>query len=137
MKPVFRPGPNMAVKVPPHEYGATLSFYRDTLGLTEVSGDTESTTETARFRFGDKTLWIDRVERISQAEIWLEIVTDDLEAAADHLARHGVARRDGIEPLPDAVHGFWISSPSNIIHLVQALPSTGGDEVTSAYECTD
>lgn len=119
MKPIFRPGANIAVKVPPHEYDSTISFYRDTLGLAQVSGEAESTTETVRFRFGDKTLWIDRVDGISQAEIWLEVVTDDLEAAADHLARHGVTRRVEIEPLPDAVRGFWISSPSNIIHLIQ------------------
>lgn len=119
MEPDFRAGLNMAIKVPPHEYDATLSFYRDTLSLPEIRGEEENPTNTARFRFGDKTLWIDRVDGISQAEIWLEIVTDDLQAAAEHFARHEVARRDEIEPLPETVRGFWISSPANIIHLVQ------------------
>lgn len=118
MMPVSRAGLNRAIKVPPHEYDATLSFHRDTLGLTEVSGEADST-RTVRFRFGDKTLRIDRVDTISQAEIWLEVVNDDLQAAADHFARHEVFRRDEIEPLPDTIRGFWISSPANIIHLVQ------------------
>ncbi len=30
------------------------------------------------FEFGSKQLWIDKVARLSQAEIWLEIVTDDV-----------------------------------------------------------
>jgi hypothetical protein len=30
----------------------------------------------------------------------------------------GISKRDEIEPLPPGVKGFWISSPSNIIHLI-------------------
>ena len=28
-KPLFRPGRNTAVKVPPHQFDATAAFYRD------------------------------------------------------------------------------------------------------------
>jgi len=56
--------------------------------------------------------------RISQAEIWLEVVTDDLEGAAAHFEEHACTRRDEIEPLPEGFRAFWISSPANIIHLV-------------------
>lgn len=74
--------------------------------------------DTIRFKFGDKVLWVDRVETISQAEIWLEIVTDDLDAAAEYFQQRDVVRCDEIEPLPEGFKGVWISSPSNIIHLV-------------------
>jgi hypothetical protein len=116
--PKFAAGRNIAMKVPPHEFEQTVAFYRDVVGLPEVTSTAWSSTETARFRFGDKILWIDRVDGVSQAEIWLEVVTDDLEAAAEHFARHGCVRRDGIEALPDGFPGFWLASPANIIHLV-------------------
>jgi hypothetical protein len=63
-------------------------------------------------------LWIDRVEGISQAEVWLQVTTEDTQAAAKHLAAEKIVRRDEIEPLPEGFDGFWISSPASIIHLV-------------------
>jgi catechol 2,3-dioxygenase-like lactoylglutathione lyase family enzyme len=121
MTPHYAPGRNIAMKVPSHEYERTVAFYRDVLGLEELKGAPQSATDTVRFAFGDKVLWIDRMAGMSQAEIWLEIVTHDVEGAAAHLEAHGCARRDEVEPLPPGFEGFWISSPSNIIHLV-----TGG-----------
>jgi catechol 2,3-dioxygenase-like lactoylglutathione lyase family enzyme len=118
MKPRFRPGRNIAMKVPAHEYERTVAFYRDVLGFRQLGGGAPGSTESARFEFGDKTLWIDRVAGMSQAEIWLEILTDDPEQAARHLAQHGCARRDEIEPLPADFRGYWIAGPGNIIHLV-------------------
>ncbi|MDQ2068782.1 hypothetical protein [Natronospira bacteriovora] len=115
----FCPGRNMAMKVPAHEYEATLRFYRDVLRFELLPG------ETPRFRFGDKVLWIDRVETLSQAEIWLEVLTDDIEAAADYLKAEGITRRDDIEPLPEGLHAFWLSSPSNIIHLLASDAGEG------------
>jgi hypothetical protein len=70
------------------------------------------------FEFGGKRLWVDRVPALSQAEIWLELSATDTAAAAKHLARHGVVRRDEIEPLPAELNAFWIKSPSGIIHLI-------------------
>ena len=55
---------------------------------------------------------------MSQAELWLEVVTDDSEAAAEHLNNAGIVRCDDIEPLPEGFAGFWISSPASVIHLV-------------------
>ena len=112
--PSFRPGRNIAMKVPTHEYDATVAFYRDTLGLTPVEGSDSSVV----FDFGGKNLWIDNVAALSQAEIWLEITTRDIEGASEVLSGAGVDRRDEIEPLPKSVDAFWISSPSSIIHLV-------------------
>lgn len=114
----FEPGSNIAMKVPSHEYEATVAFYRDVLGLRLIEDAAQSSTESVRFDFGGKVLWIDRVESLSQAEIWLEVCTDDVEAASRHLAEHGCVRRDEIEALPAGFNGFWVSSPANIIHLV-------------------
>lgn len=118
MKPDFKPGRNMAMKVPAHEYDKTVAFYRDVLGFELIPLDNDEEINTIRFKFGDKVLWIDRVETVSQAEIWLEVVTDNLDAAAEYFQESDVVRCDEIEPLPEGFQGFWISSPSNIIHLV-------------------
>ncbi len=115
-KPTFKPGRNMAMKVPSHEYQETVAFYRDILGLEQL-GPAASATESVRFAFGDKVLWIDNVPTMTQAELWLELVTDNLELTAEYLRDKGIDRRDEVEPLPEEL-GFWISSPANIIHLV-------------------
>jgi hypothetical protein len=117
-KPVtFEGGRNIAMKVPPHQHEATVRFYRDVLRLEPVSGPQGNA---IGFKFGANNLWIDNVPGMSQAELWLEIVTNDTGAAAEILARSGVARCDEIEPLGDQFDGYWISSPSAIIHLVDA-----------------
>lgn len=120
MKPRFEAGRNIAMKVPEHEYDATVAFYRDVLSLPVINEPASSSSASVRFEFGGKVLWVDRVATLSQAEVWLEICTDDVAAAAVHLARHGCVRRDGIEPLPDGFNGFWISAPPNVIHLIAA-----------------
>lgn len=118
MKPNFEAGKNIAMKVPVHEYEDAVAFYRDVLRLPPVSDDVPSSTESVRFSFGDKVLWIDKVPSLSQAEIWLEVLTDDVDGASQYLEEQGCARRDEIEALPGGFNGFWISSPANIIHLV-------------------
>lgn len=112
------------MKIPSHEYEATVSFYRNIIGLAERSASSSDPSDNIVFQFGDKILWIDRVPGLSQAEIWLELVADDMEAAAKHLEAHGIVRRDEIEPLPDGFKGFWVCSPSNIIHLVTSAAET-------------
>ncbi|CAB1080359.1 hypothetical protein D1AOALGA4SA_8042 [Olavius algarvensis Delta 1 endosymbiont] len=118
MKPIFKPGKNIAIKVPPHEYEQTVAFYKDVLGLVLKEASSPDNFESITFEFGDKNLWIDKISGISQAEIWLEIETDNINEAEAYLEAMGCARRDEIEPLPSDFKGFWISSPSNIIHLV-------------------
>ena len=126
MRPGFAAGTNMAMKVPPHEYERTISFYRDVLGFEEIDPGTPSATESTSFRFGSMTLWIDKVAGLSQSEIWLEVTTTDIEAAAAYFREQDCERRDEIEPLPDVIDGFWIASPTNVIHLVHAVePGTG------------
>jgi catechol 2,3-dioxygenase-like lactoylglutathione lyase family enzyme len=113
-KPKFAAGRNIAMKVPPHLYEATIQFYRDVLGLKEITKHAPS----VGFEFGSSNLWIDRVPGISQAETWLEVVTSDLTAASEHLKSAGVVRCDEIEPLPQGFKAFWITSPASIIHLI-------------------
>lgn len=112
--PAFRGGVNIAMKIPPHLYAETEHFYVDTLALPVVSR-TDSSVE---LEFGPNRLWLDRVPTMSQAEIWLEVVADDLSSAAEHFHRRGVARCDEIEPLPEGSGAFWITSPAQIVHLV-------------------
>lgn len=122
MEPEFQPGRNIAMKIPAHEYQNTVRFYREVLRLKEIP--TESPDATPSFEFGDKVLWLDRMPGLSQAEIWLEIVASDIGQASDYLKDQGCFRRDEIEPLPEGFKAFWISSPSNIIHLVSSSSAT-------------
>lgn len=114
----FSAGKNIALKVPEHEYTKTVDFYKKILNLTEVKLDNSLKYNSAKFEFGDKFLWIDKVNSISQAEIWLEINTNDIKGAEKYLAEHNCIRCDEIEKLPDDFKGFWVSSPANIIHLI-------------------
>ena len=110
----FRGGRNIAMKVPPHRWEATVAFYERTLGLAVRRREQAS----VAFEFGPGVLWIDRVDHLSHAEVWLEIVADDVPAAASHLASSGTVRCDGVEALPRDLEGFWIVNPADVVHLV-------------------
>lgn len=110
----FTAGRNIAMKVPPHLFDATVQFYRDVLGFKTI----EKHPPSVGFEFGGNNLWIDRVPSISQAEIWLEVVTDDISTASIHLESAGIVRCDEIEPLPEGFQAFWVSNPAAIVHLV-------------------
>lgn len=112
--PSFAGGRNIAMKVPSHQWEATVAFYRDVLGLKQL----ENHLPNVGFEFGSNQLWIDRVEGMSQAELWLELAARDIPDAAKHLSKAGVVRCDEIEPLPEGYEGFWIASPASIIHMV-------------------
>ena len=108
-------GVNIAMKVPPHQYEATIAFYRDVVGLKPFTTKAPA----IGFELGPNRLWIDEAPMLSQAEIWLELFTDDFPVAADHFAKAGVVRCDAIEPLGEGFRGFWIANPASIIHLVR------------------
>ena len=118
MKPKFTPGKNIAMKVPAHEFDGTVAFYRDILCFEEVTLSSSDDIESATFMFGDKNLWIDKVTGISQAEVWFEVVTEDIKVAAEYFEKNNCTRRDEIEPLPKGFKGFWLANPANIIHLI-------------------
>jgi len=54
----------------------------------------------------------------AKPDIWLELETNDTEAAASFLKVHGLARRDEVEQLREDFNGFFISAPNGVIHLV-------------------
>lgn len=108
-------GINIAMKVPPHQFEATVSFYRDVIGLKPIPDKAPA----IGFELGPNRLWIDETPRSSHAEVWLELFCDDFPGAAAHLARNGVIRCDPIEPLPDGFRGGWITNPANVIHMVR------------------
>ena len=114
----FSGGRNIAMKVPPHLWDATVQFYRDVVGM-KVIEHAPTTPPSVCFEFGANQLWVDRVDGLSQAEVWLEMSTSDVRAAADHLESAGIVRRDEIEPLPEDFAGFWIQNPASIIHIVK------------------
>jgi len=108
-------GINIAMKVPSHQYEATLAFYRDVVGLEPFDDKAPA----RGFLLGPNRLWIDEAPGYSQAEVWLELFTDDFPAVAKHFETSGVTRCDAIEPLPDGFKGGWISNPANIVHMVR------------------
>jgi hypothetical protein len=110
----FSGGRNIAMKVPPHQYDAVVFFYREVLGFRTI----EKHSPAVVFEFGANQLWIDRVPGLSQAEVWLEVITNDIAAASEHLNTNNVVRRDEIEPLDEGFQAFWISNPASIIHLI-------------------
>lgn len=106
-KPTFKPGKNIAMKVPAHLYEGTVRFYRDVLELKPLTEHLPNVC----FEFGGKNLWIDNIPQLSRSEIWLEIEADDLEEAAQYFEKIGVVRCDAIEKLPPGHKGFWIMDP--------------------------
>ena len=112
--PHFSGGANIAIKCPSHTYEQTLAFYRDTLGLPLIEEEDDG----CIFQFGPNRLWIDRVPNLSHPDIWLELETNDTEAAASYLKINGIPRRDEVEQLREDFDGFWISDPAGVIHLV-------------------
>ncbi len=86
--------------------------HRDHLPLIEEEKDG------CIFQFGPNRLWIDSVPNLSHSDIWLELETNDTEAAAAFLKVHGVIRRDEVEQLREDFNGFFISAPNGVIHLV-------------------
>ena len=117
-KPVFKAGKNLAMKVPPELFAETVAFYQSILGLPLAQLETQEVGDSVVFDFDGKNLWIDSREGISRAEIWLEIVADDVAAADSYLTAMGCVRCDDVEMLPPGFNGFWIRGPGSVIHLI-------------------
>ena len=111
----FTGGLNIAMKVPSHQYEATLAFYRDVVGLTPFDDKAPA----KGFILGANRLWIDEAPTYSQAEVWLELFTPDHAAALAHLEGNGTARCDAIEALGEGFRGGWIVNPAGIVHMVR------------------
>ena len=117
----FRGGRNVAMKLPPHQYEAMVKFYRDTLGL-EVK---QTSDNSHAVDYGPIRLWLDRCPKASQAELWLDIGTNNTKAAAKHLEAQGVLRCDAIEELPKNFDGYWIANAAGIVHIVSGYEDSG------------
>jgi hypothetical protein len=115
MSAKIRGGINIAMKVPPHQYEATIAFYRDVIGLKPFTAKAPAT----GFELGPNRLWIDEAPMLSRAEVWLELFSEDFDGAAEHLEKAGVVRCDAIEPLDAGFRGGWIVNPANIVHMVR------------------
>jgi catechol 2,3-dioxygenase-like lactoylglutathione lyase family enzyme len=121
MTPTFNGSANVAMKIPHADYDATLTFYRDVLGLPVVKEDASGTptvSETHAVKFGPMTLWLDRVDTYSQTDLWLELHTDDVDAATAKLGATGIATCDEIEPFTDDAsrRSHWIKIPAGVVH---------------------
>lgn len=132
-RPAFRGGVNIAMKIPRAEYDATVSFYRDALGL-EVTEEEDtgaaSVTRTHRVAFGPVTLWLDRVDGYPRSDVWLQVETDDLAAATERLTEAGGTVCDEVERFADpATRAHWVKSPAGVVHL---LSETLADETAPA-----
>src|SRR6478752_7371575 len=112
--PQFSGGANIAIKCPAHTYEQTVAFYRDTLALPLIEEEADG----CIFQFGPNRLWVDLVPNLSQPDVWLEVETNDTEAAASFLKVNGVPRRDEVEQLREDFDGFFVSAPNGIVHLV-------------------
>lgn len=128
MKKPMRGGIDITMKVPSHQYEPMIAFYRDIIGLKRLTDDDDE--DAVIFEFGPNKLWIEAAPGMSQAEIWLELVTDNFRTAAQHLEKKGVVRCDAIEMLPSYVKGGWYTSPASIVHMVRE--PTPGDEIVPA-----
>ncbi|MEV4091340.1 VOC family protein [Streptosporangium saharense] len=121
-KPEFTAGLNIAMKIPKAQYEATVAFYRDTLGFDVKECDVSyapTVSRTHSVRFGPNTLWLDRVDNYSQPDLWLQLHTEDLDAAADKLAAIGIHPCDEVEPLENLdSRSHWIRNPAGVVHLL-------------------
>ena len=108
-------GINIAMKVPSHQYDATVAFYRDVVGPKTFSAKAPA----IGFELGPNRLWIDEAPNYSQAEVWLELFTSDHKQALGHLEKNGVVRCDTVEDLGEGFRGGWVMNPANIVHMVR------------------
>jgi len=111
---MLRSGPNIAVKVPPRHWDRTVRFYSEALGLPRI----EPAGPVVMFALGQDRLRIDRVESLTEPEVWLEFQTDSRATTTAFLSDEGFVHGDSIEPLPAGFQRFWIASPAEFMHLL-------------------
>ena len=108
---MFQPGNNISIKVPAFKWAETVEFYEKRVGLDLINQSDDS----VAFKFGERTLWIDRVATQSQADIWLELCTPSPDEA---LAQLGSPDRDGLHLIEDG-NGRWTSDPAGVVLLLR------------------
>lgn len=71
--------------MPSHEYDKMVNFHGVVLGLKQKEANSPDSFESVTFEYGDKTLWLDNISGINQAEVRLEIETDNAVEAKKYL----------------------------------------------------
>ncbi len=120
----FTGGPNVAVKIPKADYEATVDYYRTTLDLEVREVQDTGSPVVARSHvvdFGPIQLWLDQVDTAARSDVWLEVQTNDLEAARVRLGEAGTHPRDEVEPL-DGARAHWMRDPAGVVHLLREEP---------------
>ena len=64
--PALRGGIDIAVKVPEHQHASVVEFYRDVVGLPEITDRPPA----VGFELAGNRLWVDAMSTLSQAEVW-------------------------------------------------------------------
>jgi hypothetical protein len=111
---MLRSGPNIAVKVPPRQWDRTVRFYAETLGLPRI----DSAGPVMIFALGQDRLRIDRVESLTEPEVWLEFQTDSRATTTALLSDEGFVHGDSVDALPAGFKRFWIASRTEFMHLL-------------------
>jgi catechol 2,3-dioxygenase-like lactoylglutathione lyase family enzyme len=103
-------GMNIAIKIPRSHFEKTLAFYRDTLGLA-LKKEEGYATESYSAVFGNNTLWLDCVDGMGKADIWLEALTTNLNESLQKISVSDGFVRNEIEQLPSDMKARWICDP--------------------------
>lgn len=116
----FDGGPNIAIKIPKSKYLETVTFYRNILKLEieEQQINHPTVSKTHKVKFGNNTLWLDRVDNYTHSETWLELITKDISNATAYLKSKGIETCDEIEEIPKDKH--LIMDPAGTVFVLGA-----------------
>ena len=114
----FEGGINIAIKIPKSKYEETVAFYRDILKLpvAEKTIDNPTVSRTHEVKFGNNIVWLDCVDNYTHSEVWLEIRTDNVNAATEYLKSKGINTCDELEKIPEDLH--WIMDPAGTVFIL-------------------
>lgn len=118
----FEAGLNIAIKIPMSKYEQTVAFYRNILlfDTEEIPIDNPTVSRTHRVRFGELTLWLDRVDNYARSEVWMQVTVPDIQQARNYLEVNGIETCDELETLGENMH--WILDPTGtVFNLQQAV----------------
>lgn len=115
--PNFTGGVNIALKIPRRQFEQTVAFYRDVLKLKleEVKTSAPTVTKSYKCKFGTNTLWLDQVDAYAKSDVWMELKTENMAEALDHLRQNGTNTCNELEEIPEDVH--WITDPAGVVYV--------------------
>lgn len=124
MEATFKGGINIAMKIPGRNYEKTVVFYRDVLNMEveEIPVNLPTVSRTHKVKFGENILWLDCADYLSHSETWLELCTNDVNNAREHLVRNDIQTCDELEKIPANMH--WIKDPAGNVLLLKKKEET-------------